>query len=144
MNRNFFVRRNHAVTIFYECRGEGRFESLPFHCLRVGARRRQTVLRHKRHETFFVRHFLLGIVMTEQSSCVTAWPPPLEAYEYLKRLNRRDWAWEWLRRNPAYQQQASADPYKNIIKEHLGGGALFTRMQDPVLPAEAWALRCFC
>ena len=78
--------------------------------------------------------------MTEQSSCVTAWPPPLEAYDYLKTLDRRDWAWEGLRRNPAYQRQALACPHKNTISEQLGGGALFTRMQAPILPAEAWAL----
>ena len=81
--------------------------------------------------------------MTEQSSCITTWPPPLEAYDYLMTLDRRDWAWEGLRRNPAYQRQALAYPHKNTISEQLGGGALFTRMQGPVLPAEAWALCCF-
>ena len=72
-----------------------------------------------------------------------AWPPNLHAYDYLRELARRDWAWEGLRRNRAYRSQALARLSDNIIVKQLGGGALFTRMQGPVPAAEAWALHCF-
>ena len=34
------------------------------------------------------------------------WPPTLEAYDYTRTLTRRDWAWEGLRRDPVYQDDA--------------------------------------
>ncbi|MGE0852987.1 MAG: DUF6499 domain-containing protein [Hyphomicrobiaceae bacterium] len=73
------------------------------------------------------------------------WPPPsLQAYDYLAFLARRDWAWEGLRRNAAYQAQALAHlSAGHSNTEHLEGGALLTRLQEPVRPAEAWALCTF-
>jgi hypothetical protein len=71
------------------------------------------------------------------------WPPPTGAYDYLSLLSWRDWAWEGLRRNPAYQSEARARTLEGTVSTKLGGGALLTRMQEPTLPAEAWALWCF-
>ena len=73
------------------------------------------------------------------------WPPAsLHIYDYLGFLTRRDWAWEGLRRNTAYQAAAVAHlSAGNTNTEHLEGGALLTRLQEPVRPAEAWALCTF-
>jgi hypothetical protein len=71
------------------------------------------------------------------------WPPPLEAYDYLSRLTWRDWAWEGLRRNQNYQADALARTSDGDGSKQLEGGALLTRMQGPVLSAEAWALCSF-
>ena len=73
------------------------------------------------------------------------WPPPsLQVYDYLAFLARRDWAWEGLRRNAAYQAAALAHlSAGNSNTEQLEGGALLTRLQEPVRPAEAWALCTF-
>jgi len=73
------------------------------------------------------------------------WPPAsLQVYDYLGSLTRRDWAWEGLRRNPAYQAASFTHlSAGNTNTEHLKGGALLTRLQEPVRPAEAWALCTF-
>jgi hypothetical protein len=73
------------------------------------------------------------------------WPPPsLQVYDYLAFLARRDWAWEGLRRNAAYQAAAFARlSAGNSNAEQLEGGALLTRLQEPVRSAEAWALCTF-
>ena len=83
--------------------------------------------------------------MTPPLYCVgPPWPPPLQAYDYLSGLTWRDWAWEGLRRNRMYQTDALANSSRGHASMQLGGGALLTRMQERVLPAEAWALCCFC
>jgi hypothetical protein len=88
--------------------------------------------------------FLLEILMmVANSRGIAPWPASLDAYDYLRTLNRRDWAWEGLRRNPAYQRQALACPSQSMVRENLGSGALFTRMQGAEPAAEAWALCCF-
>jgi hypothetical protein len=82
--------------------------------------------------------------MTPPDHCVgPPWPPPLHAYDYLSTITWRDWAWEGLRRNRIYQADALAQPSEGHTSKQLGGGALLTRMQEPVLPAEAWALCSF-
>jgi hypothetical protein len=69
------------------------------------------------------------------------WPPPLSAYDYLSNAQRRDWAWEYLRRHDAYQTDAaSATPY---VTTRLDSGALLTRLHEPQPRAEAWGLCCF-
>jgi hypothetical protein len=83
--------------------------------------------------------------MTPPLYCVgPPWPPSLQAYDYLSGLTWRDWAWEGLRRNRMYQADALANSSTGHASKPLGGGALLTRMQERVLPAEAWALCCFC
>jgi Family of unknown function (DUF6499) len=68
------------------------------------------------------------------------WPPPPGAYDYLSRLSWRDWAWEGLRRNPTYQAEACERADDVMVSTRLEGGAYLTRMQEPMRPAEAWAL----
>lgn len=70
-------------------------------------------------------------------------PPTLEAYDYMRTLIRRDWPWEGLRRDPAYQDEARAHLKGNQGTTRLEGGALLTRMHGPSPRAEAWALRSF-
>jgi hypothetical protein len=80
--------------------------------------------------------------MALSNTSAPTWSPALDAYDYMKRLSPRDWAWEGLRRNPAYR--AYARTFKtNQQSETLGGRALLTRMQERMPPAEAWALCCF-
>ena len=67
----------------------------------------------------------------------------LQAYDYLASLSRRDWAWEGLRRNSAYQAAALADMALGSTTIHMEGRALLTRMQDRGRPADAWALCSF-
>ena len=71
------------------------------------------------------------------------WPPTLEAYDYMRTLSRRDWAWEGLRRNPRYQDEARAHLMDLQAASRLESGALFTRMPKASPRAEAWALRSF-
>ena len=68
-------------------------------------------------------------------------PPTLEAYDYMRTLGRRDWAWEALRRNPAYQEDALASDGQDCTR--LTSGAILTRMHEPSPRAEAWSLRSF-
>lgn len=70
-------------------------------------------------------------------------PPTLEAYDYLHTLIRRDLAWEGLRRDPAYQDEARVYLRNGQVSTRLASGALFTRMHEPALRAAAWALRSF-
>lgn len=72
-----------------------------------------------------------------------SWPPTLKAYDYMRMLSRRDWAWEGLRRNPAYQDETLAHLTNSQDSTQLEGGALLTRMHEPSPRAEAWALRSF-
>ena len=77
-------------------------------------------------------------------SCGAAqWPASLQAYEYLRTLAPRDWAWEALRRNASYRQQASPPPCEGVERLSLANGALLTRLKSPQTAAEAWALLCF-
>ena len=71
------------------------------------------------------------------------WPPTLEAYDYTRTLTRRDWAWEGLRRDPVYQDDALEHLKINQVTTRLESGALITRMHEASPHAEAWALRSF-
>jgi hypothetical protein len=71
------------------------------------------------------------------------WPPSLEAYEYLRRAAMPEWAWEYLRRNPAYQASARLRSTRGLAKVRLSTGALLTRLRARHANAEAWGLCCF-
>lgn len=70
-------------------------------------------------------------------------PPTLEAYDYMRTLTQRDWPWEGLRRDPAYQDEAREHLTAKQHTTRLESGALLTRTHEPSLRAEAWALRSF-
>ncbi|MGE0753371.1 MAG: DUF6499 domain-containing protein [Variibacter sp.] len=70
-------------------------------------------------------------------------PPALDDYDYMRALRQRDWAWEGLRRDPAYQKEARAHIRSQHDDTRLENGALLTRMLEVSPPAEAWALRSF-
>lgn len=71
------------------------------------------------------------------------WPPTLTAYDYTRTLTRRDWAWEGLRRDPAYQDEALGHLEINQVTTRLESGAHLTRMHEVSPRAETWALRSF-
>jgi hypothetical protein len=70
-------------------------------------------------------------------------PPTLEAYDYMRNLRQRDWPWEGLRRDPAYQDEAREHLKAKQDTTRLESGALLTRLHEPSPRAEAWALRSF-
>jgi hypothetical protein len=71
------------------------------------------------------------------------WPPLLSAYDYLSTVQRRDWAWEYLRRHEAYQAHAETASSTPHISIRLESGALLTRLREPQPRVEAWGLCCF-
>ena len=72
-----------------------------------------------------------------------AWPPSLNAYQYLRGAAMPDWGWEYLRRNPAYQASALVRPNRGLVKVRLSGGTLLTRLRARQASAEAWGLCSF-
>ena len=70
-------------------------------------------------------------------------PPALEDYDYMRALRHRDWAWEGLRRDPAFQKEARAHTRSRQDDTRLENGALLTRMHEASPRAEAWTLRSF-
>ncbi len=68
---------------------------------------------------------------------------PLDAYEYLRTAAMSDWAWEYLRRNPAYQADACLYPRRGLVRRPLATGTIFTRMRSRHARAEAWGLCSF-
>ncbi|WP_414636255.1 transcriptional regulator domain-containing protein [Asticcacaulis sp.] len=50
-------------------------------------------------------------------------------YEYARTLDRRHWAWLWLKRNPSYQA-AAADAAARVDWISVGPGKLCLRRQD--------------
>jgi hypothetical protein len=71
------------------------------------------------------------------------WPQPLRAYEHLRTATMADWAWEYLRRNPAYQAEARLYPRRGVVRRLLATGTIFTRMRSRHARAEAWGLCSF-
>jgi hypothetical protein len=81
--------------------------------------------------------------MPAPSHCVgPAWPPALEAYDYLSKLYWRDWAWEGLRRNRAYQADALACVSSATTERRFRGGGLLSTMHD-ASPSQLWGLCTF-
>jgi len=71
------------------------------------------------------------------------WPPPLNAYEYLRTAAMPDWAWECLRRNLDYQSSARIRHARGVVRVRLSTGALLTRLRARHVGAEGWGLCCF-
>ncbi len=71
------------------------------------------------------------------------WPPSENAYDYLSMAAKPDWAWECLRRNPAYQSEARLRHRKGLVRVRLTTGASLTRLRARLPHAEAWGLCCF-
>ena len=72
-----------------------------------------------------------------------AWPKPLQAYEHLRTATMTDWAWEYLRRNPAYQAEARLHRRRGVVHRPFATGTVFTRMHARHVRAEAWGLCSF-
>lgn len=73
----------------------------------------------------------------------SAFPPSLEAYDYMSALAWRDWAWEGLRRNPVYQEEAWAYLRRTPSTTREENEVIVTRLHEPSPRAEAWALHSF-
>jgi hypothetical protein len=78
-----------------------------------------------------------------QIQVTPAWPPSLQAYEYLRTATKSDWAWEYLRRNPEYQARAQLGHRRGVARQRLAAGQVLTRMRARHVGAETWGLACF-
>jgi hypothetical protein len=78
-----------------------------------------------------------------QIQVTPAWPPSLQAYEYLCAATKSDWAWEYLRRNPDYQASARLGHRRGVARQHLAAGPILTRLRARHAGAERWGLACF-
>ena len=78
-----------------------------------------------------------------QTQVTPAWPPSLQAYEYLRTATKSDWAWEYLRRNADYQPEARLHHRRGVVRQRLATGPVLTRMRARHLRAEKWGLCCF-
>ncbi|RTL71434.1 MAG: DUF2285 domain-containing protein [Hyphomicrobiales bacterium] len=71
------------------------------------------------------------------------WLSSLQAYEYMSGLARSDWAWEFLRRNPAFWSLARLRHTRGVVHVRLASGAILTRLRARQPNAEAWGLAAF-
>ena len=67
----------------------------------------------------------------------------LSAYDYTRTLSKWDWAWEVLRRIPAYHED-----YRDNVRllpqpERLASGITVYRLTAPMPHAAAWGLSAF-
>jgi len=72
-----------------------------------------------------------------------AWPPPLNAYDYVLTLDEPDCAWEFLRRCPAYQCAARLDWSRRARPFRHASGVVMFRMRGRCRRAEAWQVLSF-
>lgn len=71
------------------------------------------------------------------------WPTDKSDYAYLLDLAYPAWAWEYLRRTPAYARDVHVHGYVTAW-QHPGAPALsLTRAHRRSLAAEKWQLDCF-
>ena len=71
------------------------------------------------------------------------WHGSVDAYDYMRTLEKPEWAWECLRRNPLYQSIARLRHQRGLIRVRLATGARLTRLGARLPHAEAWGLCCF-
>ncbi|MGE0769373.1 MAG: DUF6499 domain-containing protein [Hyphomicrobiaceae bacterium] len=71
------------------------------------------------------------------------WPAKLSDYDYLRLAGNADWAWEYLRRNPAYQRDHRLNSLASERPIRHSRGLLLTRTRRRCRRAEAWGLYSF-
>ncbi len=70
-----------------------------------------------------------------------AWPPALSAYDHMSAYAKPDWAWEGLRRNPRYQEDAGTQPPVGVELTRTTNGVPVTRLLTSGLPTTLeWAV----
>lgn len=73
----------------------------------------------------------------------TAWECSLDDYAYTRGLDPTGWAWEFLRRNEAYQRDVRINRAGHPAPIKHASGAIVLRLRRRVLAAEKWGLQCF-
>ena len=74
----------------------------------------------------------------------TAWEKSLEDYAYTRALSSAGWAWEFLRRNEAYQREVRMNRAGHPTAiGHVSGSTLY-RLRRRFIAAERWGLSFFC
>jgi hypothetical protein len=71
------------------------------------------------------------------------WPTRVSDYDYLRPVGDADWAWEYLRRNPAYQREHRLNRLASEQPVRHARGLLLTRTRRRCRRAEAWDLYSF-
>ena len=71
------------------------------------------------------------------------WPPPASAYDYILTLNDAELAWEFMRRNPDYQDAAREKPETFPKFENLKAGPRLWRETVHAPDAQRWNLSSF-
>jgi hypothetical protein len=73
----------------------------------------------------------------------TAWDRQKEDYAYSRGLDKRGWAWEFLRRNPMFQMSAEqANTAHPLTCKHVDGTRIY-KADEPHPHAEMWGLSAF-
>ena len=73
-----------------------------------------------------------------------SWPPDIGAYDYALTLCPSELAWEFLRRNPAYQRDYRLSRRGRQRTRRLKGGRQLTRVRRYTPRSGAWGLHPFC
>jgi hypothetical protein len=73
----------------------------------------------------------------------TAWERRLEDYAYTVGLDRPGLAWEFLRRNANYGQDAQENSKSIPIANTSANGTQVFKLHQLVIPAEKWSLATF-
>jgi hypothetical protein len=73
----------------------------------------------------------------------TAWELCLDDYAYTCGLDHTGWAWEFLRRNEAYQRDVRINRAGHPVPIKHTSEAVILRLRRRVLAAERWGLHCF-
>ena len=71
------------------------------------------------------------------------WPPPASAYDYMLTLNDAELAWEFMRRNPDYQDAARERSESFPKFENLKAGPRLWRELTHMPDARRWHLSSF-
>jgi hypothetical protein len=72
-----------------------------------------------------------------------SWPPDIGAYDYALTLCPSELAWEFLRRNPAYQRDYRLSRRGRQRTRRLKGGRQLTRVRRYTPRSGAWGLHPF-
>ena len=68
------------------------------------------------------------------------WPPEDGAYDYLDTLSEQEFAWEFLRRNPEYQQDALRAGADKAEAKPLPTGEMLWRFPTSARAAKKWSV----
>ena len=81
--------------------------------------------------------------MVKATNDTSQWPRPVEDYAYTLTLSDAEFAWEFLRRNRAYQLAYAASKQRRHAPRRLASGTLVWRQDRQAAAARKWGLCSF-